>query len=291
MKPSESIFLDIRGLRYHVRSWGPRHAPKLVLLHGWMDVSASFQFLVDALRSDWHVLAPDWRGFGLTDWTRSDSYWYPDYFADLDCMLAHFQADEPVNLVGHSMGGNVACMYAGIRPHRVARLVNMEGLGIRDNKPEEAPARYAKWLDQLRQKRTLRDYASFEELALRLRERNPRLSEARSLFLARHWGGQNDDGRIALRGDPLHRIVNPTLYRAEEAMACLRRTTAPVLWVAGAHSELPGLSRMTPRELEQRKSCIARLSEAVVADAGHMVHHDQPEQLAAIIEAFLQRPL
>jgi pimeloyl-ACP methyl ester carboxylesterase len=98
MKPSESHFLDIRGLRYHVRSWGSQGAPKLFFLHGWMDVSASFQFVVDALRADWHVLAPDWRGYGLTAWTRADSYWYPDYFADLERLLDHFQPDEPVNL-------------------------------------------------------------------------------------------------------------------------------------------------------------------------------------------------
>ena len=67
MKASRSEFLDIRGLRYHVRTWGNASAPKLFLLHGWMDVSASFQFVVDELRRDWHVIAPDWRGFGLSE--------------------------------------------------------------------------------------------------------------------------------------------------------------------------------------------------------------------------------
>src|SRR5256885_13949939 len=119
MKPSQSEFVQIRGLRYHCRCWGGERAPKLFMLHGWMDVSASFQFLVDALRRDWRVIAPDWRGFGLSEWAKSDSYWFPDYFADLDRLLEHFQADSPTTLVGHSMGGNVAAMYAGIRPERV----------------------------------------------------------------------------------------------------------------------------------------------------------------------------
>ena len=66
MKPSQSHILQVRGLRYHVRTWGDERSPRLVLLHGWMDVSASFQFLVDALQGEWYVVAPDWRGFGLS---------------------------------------------------------------------------------------------------------------------------------------------------------------------------------------------------------------------------------
>src|SRR5678815_172926 len=110
VRASESLFLDVRGLRYHVRHWASRGAPKVVLLHGWMDVSASFQFLVDELRGDWDVYAPDWRGYGLTDWGKSDCYWFPDYIADLDFLLQQIEP-EPVILVGHSLGGNVATIY------------------------------------------------------------------------------------------------------------------------------------------------------------------------------------
>jgi alpha-beta hydrolase superfamily lysophospholipase len=105
MRHSESLFVQVRGLRYHVRRWSARGAPKMVLLHGWMDVSASFQFLVDALQRDWDVYAPDWRGYGLTEWGRADCYWFPDYLADLDALLAHIDPGNPVNLVGHSLGG------------------------------------------------------------------------------------------------------------------------------------------------------------------------------------------
>ena len=290
MKPSESLFLDVRGLRYHVRSWGSQDAPKLFFVHGWMDVSASFQFVIDSLRGPWHVLAPDWRGYGLTQWTRADCYWYPDYFADLERLLDHFQCDEPVNLIGHSMGGNVSCIYAGTRPNRIRRLVNLEGLGMLDNDPDEAPGRYARWLEQLRSVRPLRDYASFDELASRMRERNGRLSEPRSIFLARHWGRQREDGRIELRGDPLHKIVNPTLYRAQEVMACMRRITAPVLWMQGAESDLPGRARISAEELDRRKQCVRHLTQAFIPGAGHMLHHDQPERVAEAIEHFVLQP-
>jgi pimeloyl-ACP methyl ester carboxylesterase len=122
MKASASHCHEIRGLRYHVRTWGDAHSPMLFLLHGWLDVSASFQFVVDALRHEWHVIAPDWRGFGLSAWAPG-GYWFPDYYADLDALLDLYRPDTPVNLVGHSMGGNVALMYAGMRPQRVAHVM------------------------------------------------------------------------------------------------------------------------------------------------------------------------
>ena len=140
MKPSHSQFHTIRNLRYHVRCWGEAGAPQLFLLHGWMDVSASFQFLVDSFARDWQVIAPDWRGFGLSEWAR-DGYWFPDYYADLDALLEIYQPDTAVNLLGHSMGGNVACTYAGIRPQRVAKLVSLEGFGASRMQAGEAPQR------------------------------------------------------------------------------------------------------------------------------------------------------
>src|SRR5882672_8409549 len=150
MKPSDSLFVPLRGLRYHCRCWGREGAPALFMLHGWMDVGASFQFLVDALRGDWHVLAPDWRGFGQSEWCQ-DGYWFPDYLADLEALLDHFVGDEPARLVGHSLGGNVVMLYAGARPQRVARVVSLEGFGIPAEASVKAPAKYAKWLDALQQ--------------------------------------------------------------------------------------------------------------------------------------------
>jgi pimeloyl-ACP methyl ester carboxylesterase len=289
MKPSQSVFVDIRGLRYHCRTWGAPAHPKLFLLHGWMDVSASFQFLVDALHGDWHAIAPDWRGFGLTQWSGADSYWFPDYLADLDALLARFAPERAVNLLGHSMGGNVASLYAGIRPERVAKLVNLEGFGLRGNAPEQAPVRYGKWLAELRSPQRFRDYASFEELAARLREANPRLPGDRARFLAHHWGMPTSDGRVGLRSDPAHRRVNPVLYRLEEAQACWRAVTAPVLWVEGAESETRKHLRIDHAAYEARKRCFANLAAHTLADAGHMLHHDQPEALARTVEDFLLR--
>ena len=289
MKPSESLFVPVRGLRYHCRVWGDAGAPALFMLHGWMDVSASFQFLVDAMRGEWRVIAPDWRGFGLTEWTKGGSYWFPDYFADLDALLDRFSRNIPATLIGHSMGGNVAGMYAGVRPERVARLVSLEGFGLADAGPEKAPERFARWLKELSEDAPgFRDYDSFDALAERLRGNNPRLSQERALFLAKHWGLAKAEGRVALASDPAHKLVNPVLYRVEEAAACWDKVAAPVLWVVGAETEIPKRLKLSGADLASRKARFRRLTERVIPDAGHMLHHDQPERLADVIEEFLR---
>lgn len=290
MKPSESLFVEVRGLRYHCRCWGDAKAPRLFMLHGWMDVSASFQFLVDALRREWRVIAPDWRGFGLSDWAKG-GYWFPDYFADLESLLNHFEKDAPATLVGHSMGGNVAALYAGIRPERVARVVDLEGFGLAGRGPGIAPTRYRQWLDELAgEPPSFRDYDSFDALAARLRANNPRLTAERATFLARHWGVVKPDGRIALASDPVHKLVNPVLYRVEESEACWRNVTAPVLWVVGEASKTLEMLKLSPADLAGRKACFGRLTERIIHGAGHMLHHDQPERLAEVIEEFLDGP-
>ena len=134
-RAASSRFITVRGLRHHVLTWGDTaHAtptrPPLVMLHGWMDVAASFQFVVDALPSERHVIAFDWRGFGLTDTPAGDTYWIPDYVGDLDGVLDLLLPDQPVDLLGHSMGGNVVMLYAGLRPARIRKLVNLEGFGM-----------------------------------------------------------------------------------------------------------------------------------------------------------------
>lgn len=181
---SRSEFVPIRQLSYHVRLWGPETSslPPLVLVHGWMDVAASYQFVVDAFGAAFmqgrRIIAPDWRGFGQTaPPSPTDHYFFPDYLADLDQLLDHYAGDTPVDLVGHSMGGSVVMFYAGARPGRIRRLVNLEGFGMPDNQPAKAPARYAEWMDQLkalqRGEMALKTYDSVDGVARRLMKTNP----------------------------------------------------------------------------------------------------------------------
>jgi pimeloyl-ACP methyl ester carboxylesterase len=285
-KTSRSTIIPVRGLRYHVREWGDPSAPKLFLLHGWMDVSASFQFTVDELQQQWFVIAPDWRGFGLSQWS-DQGYWFPDLIADLDAILERYSPDQPARLVGHSMGGNVANLYAGIRPERVHKVVLAEGFGLPPTKPEEAPERYGRWLAQNRQPPLLRAYQTFEEVAQRLQRNNPKLTDEQARFLAPHWAEERPDGTIHLRADPSHKIVNPVLYRIEEAMACWRRITAPVLWLWSDSPWIASFMGIDQALLDSYRACFRSLREETIAGASHMMHHDQPAAFARSIEAFM----
>lgn len=280
-----SEFVELGNTRYHVLHWGKPGQPRLFLLHGWMDAAISFQFVVDALPDDWHVIAPDWRGFGQSQWNQG-SYYFPDYLADLDQLLDHYSADMPANLVGHSMGGIVACLYAGVRPERVARLVSIEGFGLAATQPEQAPARLRRWLDELRAPQTFHHHADLQVIAQRLQKTNPRLSDDKALYLA-SWLAQTTPQGVSYRADPHHKLVNPVLYRLEEAKACWRAITAPTLWIQSDAPFLQAMLKETTEETAERKACFANLQQLVISDSGHMLHHDQPAALAAALQQFL----
>lgn len=298
---ARSAFVPIRHLNYHVRQWGPDTSalPPLVLVHGWMDVSASYQFVVDAFSQDFvqgrRIIAPDWRGFGLTaPPVPTDHYFFPDYLADLDQLLDHFAPDTLVDLVGHSMGGNVAMFYAGSRPARIRRLVNLEGFGMPASKPTKAPGRYAQWMDELkalqRGDMALKTYDSADGVARRLMKTNPRLPQDKAAWLARHWARPNAQGQWEILGDAAHKIVNAQLFRLDEVLALYASITAPTLCIEASDDSL-GLwwqGRYTLEEYHQRLQSVPDCRTARVEDAGHMLHHDQPQAVAALIEGFLQ---
>jgi pimeloyl-ACP methyl ester carboxylesterase len=296
LKPARSEHLALRHLSYHLRVWGepdPAQAP-LVLLHGWMDVSASWQFMVDALQQSRRIIAPDWRGFGLTRASAPvDSYWFPDYLADLDALLDHCAPASPVDLVGHSMGGNVAMLYAGVRPERIRRLVNLEGFGMPATRPAQAPGRYAQWLDELRAlhrgESALRPYDSVDAVARRLMKTNRRLPADKAEWLARQWAAPDAQGQWHVLGDAAHKVVSAQLYRVDETQEIFRRIAAPVLSVTASDDSLGEWwkGRFTAAEFHQRMQAVPQLHNAVIEDAGHMLHHDQPEALARLIESFL----
>jgi pimeloyl-ACP methyl ester carboxylesterase len=297
-RASRSEFVPLRNLRYHVRLWGEPQAGEapLVLLHGWMDVAASWQFVVDAFARERFVIAPDWRGYGLTEGPPTDNYWFPDYLADLDFLLDHYVADAPVDLAGHSMGGNIAMLYAGVRPQRIRRLVNLEGFGMAATHPEQAPGRYAKWIDELkayhRGELALNGYDAIEGVAERLMKTNRRLPRDKAEWLARHWARQGAGGRWHILGDAAHKIVNANLYRVDEVLATFRRIAAPVLSIEASDDSLGRWwkGRYTLAEYRQRLQDVSDVQLSQVDDAGHMLHHDRPAEVARLIEEFLQLP-
>lgn len=294
-RPSRSEFVPIRTLNYHVRVWGEPapQRPALVMVHGWMDVAASYQFVVDALSHDHYVIAPDWRGYGLTDAGGVDNFWFPDYLADLDFLLDHYAPQGPVNLVGHSMGGNVVMLYAGARPERVHRLINLEGFGMPATRAEQAPGRYAKWMDELKALRRgeleLKSYDSVAGVAQRLMKTNPRLGADKANWLAPHWACERSAGRWHIMGHPAHKVSNAQLYRLDEVLELYRRISMPLLAVEASDSSLDRWwkGKYTLEQYHERLQAVPQVQIARVEDAGHMIHHDQPEALAQLIERFI----
>ena len=294
-----SRFLPLRGLHYHLTQWGQPlpGQPLLVMVHGYMDVGASFQFVVDAMANGplggRCVVAPDWRGFGRTEGPPTDSYWFADYLGDLDALIDALSPDAPVDLAGHSMGGNVAMTYAGVRPQRVRRLVNLEGFGLPNLPAAQAPARLATWLDELKTPQRLKPYASLAEVADRLRKNNPRLPEDKALWLAGHWAAVDAavdaDGAWHLRADAAHKRINPVPYRADDAIATWSAISAPLLWVQAQASRADEWwgGRYSLAEFQARLAHVKDLRQVHLTEAGHMLHHDQPEALARALEGFL----
>ena len=276
--PRRVVERRIRAADYAISEWGDASAPLLVYLHGWGDCAATFQFVVDAFSRDWHVVAPDWRGFGDSTVT-TDAYWFPDYLADLDEILRLYSPEQPVRIVGHSMGANVAGLYAGSLPERVVAFANVEGFGLRPTDPANAPANYRKWIEASRSRPEFVTYDDYDGLARRVMKRSPLLHMRYARFVARAWAEERD-GLIQLRADSLHKLPNAVLYRRAEAEACWANITAPTLLIAGAQSPF-GESPMIVPGAERE----------TLPDAGHMMHFEVPGPLAAMLENFFAKYL
>lgn len=288
MKPARARRIELRGLGHRVLEWGEAGSPKLFLVHGWMDVAASFQFLVDAFAGERHVIAPDLRGYGGSDW-QPQGYWFADYVADLDALVEALAGDEPVVVTGHSLGGNVALAWAGARPARASHVISLDAFGIPADPADRAPAKLRRWLDALRDPPGFAPYASLAAVADRLQKTNHRLTRDKAEFLAAHWAETLPDGSARLRADPRHKRPFPTLARREEMNALWAAIEVPVLWVVAAQSNIPAWVAQggdAQAEIAERFAHLRRGRLAHVEDAGHMLHHDQPAAVARLIEEF-----
>jgi pimeloyl-ACP methyl ester carboxylesterase len=300
----QSRMIAVRNIDYHVRVWEPEHPnpnlPVLVLAHGWMDVAASWQFVVDVFSDAFvqgrTIIAHDWRGYGLSRPPYTcDTFWFPDFLGDLDSLINHFSPDAPIDLVGHSMGGNISCMYAGARPERIRRFINLEGFGSPDVPARKAPERLARWMDQLHDQRQtdaeMRPYTSVRSVAMRLQKTNRRLPRDKALWLASHWAAPDPQtGLWSVLADPAHKVTNPYISRADEWIACLQAITAPTLSVEAEDTNLRPWDRggYTLDDYHERLKVVQNCRSAIVPDTGHMLHHDQPDAVAQLIEDFLQ---
>lgn len=287
---SRSRFVNMRGLTYHIREWGRSDAPTILLLHGGRDVSATFQFLVDAMGDDWHFIAPDWRGHGLTDRTPGH-YWLSDFLADLDALVCKLFKGKSVVIVSHSMGANVAGVFAGLRPDRVSRLVLLDALGnLLDLSPVPIADTLLRFLESPEPDRPVRPYPSVAAMAKRLKGANPRLTDDMAGFLALHLSRPAVDGGHVWAKDTAFYRSFPSLHNTAEWGACWSKIEARVLCLLSSDPRDHAVTS-DPDELRTRAAYFRDLEMKTIPDTGHNVHQDAPHAVAQAIESFLHNEL
>jgi pimeloyl-ACP methyl ester carboxylesterase len=253
-----------------------------LLLHGFLDLGYGWFEVGEQLAKHGHVIAPDLRGHGDSDWVGAGGYYhFFDYLADVDSLVTRL-ARKRLVVVGHSMGGSVAAYWAGTRPERVSSLALLEGLGPADQPETGLPNRTAMWIDAWKTAREKgKAMPSLEDAAKRLRKHDPLLREDLALRLAEAGTRAVDGGGFAWKHDPLHLTMGPYPYRREYAEQYWRRVTCPVLIVDGEKStfNLPNAER------ELRRNMFANHRYVTLPDAAHMMQRHQP---AALTERLIE---
>jgi pimeloyl-ACP methyl ester carboxylesterase len=281
-----SRFYQSHGLRLHTTDWGREGAPLLILIHGGRDHGRSFDRIARALRPHYHVLAPDLRGHGDSEWTRGGSYSLPEYVYDLTRLVQLTDATD-VTLIGHSMGGMVALAYAGTFPERVSRLIVLDGVVVSPTTPKApAPDRMAKWIAQLDalDARAPRRYPTIADAAAQMVAHNTRLTPELALHLATHGVRQNADGSYGWKFDPSQRVLAPHRLWPDDYLALWSRITCPTLLLGASESFLgdPAANGVASHFKDARAE--------TVAGAGHWLHHDRPDEVMRLIGSFLGLP-
>jgi pimeloyl-ACP methyl ester carboxylesterase len=284
--PASRIYFSQR-LRLHYVDWGNAGAPPLVLLHGGRDHCRMWDWVAESLRRDWHVIAPDLRGHGESQWAANGNYGMAGYIYDL-AQLVHQQQFAPVTIIAHSLGGHIALRYAGIYPENVKALIAIEGTGsgprvLVERQKKPIAARMRAWIEEQRALagRLPRRYASIDVAWRRMQEANQRLTPEQARHLTEHGVNQNEDGTYSWKFDNYTRVWPPYDMPTPEVEQLWSGITCPTLLVYGKES---GASN----PLEDGRIKLFRMARVVSFDkAGHWVHHDRLEAFLEAAREFL----
>ncbi len=271
-------------LRHHVLEWDGGGRTTVLCLHGFLDLAWGFAPVAPSLaEAGYHVVAPDLRGHGDTDRVGAGGYYYfMDYLLDVADLVDRL-ARERLALVGHSRGGTVALMYAGVFPGRPERVAAMESVHVRPRQ-ESPPRRALEWIEGVRKARAHgpRVLPTIEACAERVRRHDPRCPPDLALFLAERGTVPAPGGRT-FKHDPLHLTRGPYPFRLDLWKAYFAAVECPVLLLDAAESELP-----PPPDMAERLAAFARPPRrALVAGAGHMMIRHQPGEVARLLLEFL----
>lgn len=284
--PTSHIYFSQR-LRLHYVDWGNGNAPPLLMIHGGRDHCRNWDWVAEALRGDYHIIAPDLRGHGDSQWMIGGSYNQIDYVYDIAQLLR--QTDmSPVTIVAHSLGGSIALMYAGLFPETVHKLVVIEGLGpppeiIKQRINQPVTDRLHAWIDDLRtlSGRMPRRYPTLEDAYERMQTENPHLSEAQARHLTIHGSNQNEDGTYSWKFDNYVRAFPPVGLEPRQQQELWSRITCPTLLFRGTESWASD-----PLQ-DGRAGHFSNARVENVSGAGHWVHHDRLDEFLRLTREFL----
>ncbi|NJN52517.1 MAG: alpha/beta hydrolase [Gammaproteobacteria bacterium] len=281
--PTSHTYFSQR-LRLHYLDWGNDGAPTLLLIHGMRDHCRTWDAVAERLRDRFHVIALDLRGHGDSAWPTGSTYSHIDYVYDI-AQLIHQARLAPVTIVAHSMGGTLACLYAGIYPETVSRMVIVEGVGHWWKFFARPPVheRLAGWIDGMRtlSSRQSKRYPTLEDAYQRMQKTNPHLSPELALHLTSHGSHRNEDGTYSWKFDNYTHAHSPYDVTSEDTEALWQRIHCPVLFVNSAQGY--------PHRIGQDDTLTHFRGGRVVSieGAGHWTHHDQPSAFMAVVEPFL----
>lgn len=285
--PTSHTYFSQR-LRLHYVDWGNPDAPPMILIHGGRDHCRNWDWVAEAFRHDYHIIAPDLRGHGDSQWMLGGSYNQIDYVYDI-AQLLHQKQMTPLTIIGHSLGGSISLLYTALHPENVVKLVSIEGMGPppemmedRINKP--MVERLHTWMGDLRNlsARLVKRYDSLEEAYERMQTENPHLSEEQARHLTIHGSNQNEDGTFSWKFDNYVRSFPPTGVPIEETWAMFENISCPTLLVRGLESWAAD-----PEADGRSASFSCPLTLEAFPDAGHWVHHDQLEPFIEKVRSFL----
>ncbi len=272
-------------LRLHYLDWGNPEAPPLLLIHGNRDHAHNWDWAAARLQERYHVIAPDLRGHGDSQWSTGSTYAPAEFVYDI-AQLVHQQQLAPLRIVAHSLGGNVALRYAGTFPADVERLVVIEGWGgiVPGHRRPAPPARMRAWVKAQRSLATRqpRRYATLDDAYRRMLEANPHLSAKQARHLTIHGANQNEDGTYTWKFDNYIHTSQVLDLPADDVRALWRNIACPVLLLSGSESWLRNGG--DPGELV---GAFADARHVVVDGAGHWVQHDQLDTFIDLIDDFL----
>jgi pimeloyl-ACP methyl ester carboxylesterase len=284
--PASHSFISQR-LKLRYVDWGNPDAPPLILLHGGRDHSRSWDWSAQALRDKWHVIAPDLRGHGDSDWSPDGDYGSLANLYDL-AQLIHQLRLAPVTIVAHSYGGNIALRYAGTFPENVRKLVAIEGLGpspkmLSERLAKPVITRLRDWIEAKRASagRVQKRYATLDDAFRRMKEENHHLSDEQARHLTIHGVSQNEDGTYTWKFDPYMRIFPPFDLPQAEIEHIWQSITCPTLLLYGKDSWASN------PVTDGRAKHFRNVRVETYENAAHWLHHDQYDRFIAELKAFL----